>query len=126
MKRGATWWLDTAAWGTALLLITSVYPLREYYTYLNEFKSKGHGLPFVWFQLDFLRSMEIAFFPHKLAVDLLLCVLAAYFLRIFRERLRRNHRVQHSECAACGYSLTGNRSGVCPECGKSITKPVRA
>jgi len=23
-------------------------------------------------------------------------------------------------CTACGYDLTGNTSGVCPECGKTV------
>jgi hypothetical protein len=29
-------------------------------------------------------------------------------------------RLQADECAKCGYSLTGNVSGVCPECGAEI------
>ena len=27
-------------------------------------------------------------------------------------------------CANCGYNLTGNVSGVCPECGTEIPKPA--
>jgi hypothetical protein len=27
------------------------------------------------------------------------------------------------QCLACGYNLTGNVSGVCPECGTRITSP---
>jgi rubrerythrin len=26
------------------------------------------------------------------------------------------------ECTVCGYNLTGNVSGVCPECGNAIAK----
>jgi hypothetical protein len=29
----------------------------------------------------------------------------------------RTHRLQRGECLQCGYCLTGNLSGVCPECG---------
>jgi len=29
-------------------------------------------------------------------------------------------------CMRCGYNLTGNLSGVCPECGKKIGEVVRA
>ena len=28
-------------------------------------------------------------------------------------------------CAACGYNLRGNLSGVCPECGTPTTPPLR-
>ncbi len=27
------------------------------------------------------------------------------------------------DCRSCDYNLTGNVSGVCPECGLEITKP---
>jgi predicted RNA-binding Zn-ribbon protein involved in translation (DUF1610 family) len=27
------------------------------------------------------------------------------------------------ECINCGYNLTGNTSGVCPECGRRLTQP---
>jgi hypothetical protein len=30
---------------------------------------------------------------------------------------QRNLRTKRGQCLACGYSLTGNISGVCPECG---------
>ena len=29
----------------------------------------------------------------------------------------RGHRLRHGLCLACGYDLTGNVSGTCPECG---------
>ena len=35
-----------------------------------------------------------------------------------RERKRRYRRPD--QCAACGYDLTGNVSGVCPECGTPV------
>jgi hypothetical protein len=27
----------------------------------------------------------------------------------------------YPQCSNCGYNLTGNHSGVCPECGKALT-----
>jgi len=33
---------------------------------------------------------------------------------------RRAPRID--ECLHCGYSLIGNKSGVCPECGSSVTR----
>ena len=44
-----------------------------------------------------------------------ICVCVAGLVR--RKRRRRGC------CIKCGYDLTGNTSGVCPECGVEITKP---
>jgi hypothetical protein len=33
----------------------------------------------------------------------------------------RRRRLKLSLCLRCGYSLTGNTSGVCPECGTAVT-----
>jgi hypothetical protein len=43
---------------------------------------------------------------------------AATLLRAVRRRLRRRIRRRRGKCPACGYDLTGNVSGVCPECGE--------
>jgi hypothetical protein len=37
-------------------------------------------------------------------------------------RWRRLYRIARGCCAQCGYDLTGNISGVCPECGMVIAK----
>jgi len=36
---------------------------------------------------------------------------------------RRRHRREQGLCLECGYDLTGNESGVCPECGDTIETP---
>ena len=33
---------------------------------------------------------------------------------------RRVHRTAAHRCLICGYSLTGNTSGICPECGTAV------
>lgn len=33
---------------------------------------------------------------------------------------RHNRRIPPWYCKSCGYNLTGNRSGVCPECGSVV------
>jgi hypothetical protein len=45
------------------------------------------------------------------------CYPAIVFLR---GPLRRWRRQRRGMCAACGYDLTGNVSGVCPECGATV------
>jgi hypothetical protein len=42
---------------------------------------------------------------------------------LFRAQLaadERRHRISLGKCAACSYDLTGNTSGVCPECGRPV------
>jgi divalent metal cation (Fe/Co/Zn/Cd) transporter len=46
-----------------------------------------------------------------------LSALVAILLFRFRRRLQRRLR---GECVVCGYSMTGNLSGVCPECGTAL------
>lgn len=54
-------------------------------------------------------------FPHWAAV----LAFAAAPLVWLRRRLRRPAPPGH--CRGCGYDLTGNVSGACPECGKAAT-----
>ena len=37
-----------------------------------------------------------------------------------RHWIVQRKRMRTDSCPACGYNLTGNTSGVCPECGKLI------
>lgn len=37
-------------------------------------------------------------------------------------RALKDSRQPHNDCQVCGYNLTGNVSGICPECGKPIEK----
>ena len=43
---------------------------------------------------------------------------AAYLAALAWQRRRSERRRLHALCTACGYDLTGNVSGVCPECGE--------
>ena len=46
---------------------------------------------------------------------------AAWAVRFVRRR-RRRRRVAAGRCIVCGYDLTANVSGMCPECGTAIAK----
>ena len=37
-------------------------------------------------------------------------------------RARRGRRARRHQCLSCGYNLSGNTSGVCPECGTLATQ----
>jgi hypothetical protein len=38
----------------------------------------------------------------------------------FQESTTHDQRRENNECLHCGYNLTANTGGKCPECGKSI------
>lgn len=42
------------------------------------------------------------------------------------EKNRRRRLNARTHCLSCGYNLTGNTSGVCPECGTRIAARVKA
>ena len=56
--------------------------------------------------------------PH-VYVGALLCVYPAY-VTVRRRRSSPASRRRRGLCEGCGYDLTGNKSGVCPECGAPI------
>jgi hypothetical protein len=62
-------------------------------------------------------------FPLWLPVVLFAFLPIRAFIRgpIARRRLRRRRDL--GQCMGCGYDLTGNVSGICPECGAAIPKP---
>lgn len=37
------------------------------------------------------------------------------------KEFRENYMADPTRCGRCGYNLTGNTSGVCPECGWTLT-----
>ena len=41
-----------------------------------------------------------------------------------KRRLIDHFREAEGLCLSCGYNLTGNLSGVCPECGEKIKQPI--
>ena len=50
-----------------------------------------------------------------------LALLAVYpTITVIRGPLRRYRRRRKGLCLKCGYNLSGNISGVCPECGEAI------
>jgi hypothetical protein len=46
------------------------------------------------------------------------------FIRMATQSWWLRQRKKKGLCIKCGYNLTGNVSGICPECGEPITKVV--
>ncbi len=53
-----------------------------------------------------------------------LIALYGYIMWVVVRNIRRvfveDRRQHHGACVTCGYNLTGNVSGVCPECGTGL------
>ena len=63
--------------------------------------------------------------PNRLAaLNGVVQIVLAFFWLSMAKRERKSElaaeRTRRGECEQCGYSLTGNASGVCPECGSVL------
>lgn len=62
-------------------------------------------------------------FVRGVAVPHWLLVVACWswpFISLTRSLLQRRRRARRGFCLKCGYNLTGNTSGRCPECGSEL------
>lgn len=87
----------------------------------------GMGGLFIWQIVSDCRENDaIGFYRESPSRLFLVLVLSAVSLAgvVTVERIQRwredAKRNAPPSCAACGYNLTGNISGVCPECGRQI------
>lgn len=74
------------------------------------------------YALYFLNDSEPGYwvgFTMCTGVAITFLAASGLFLNLRREGYRRQ-RASAGLCVACGYNLTGNTSGVCPECGQKI------
>ena len=59
--------------------------------------------------------------PHEFLVPTaFLALLVPVVFMGFFKRLRKRPRYSAGHCRVCGYNLTGNVTGICPECGTSF------
>ena len=77
------------------------------------------GFRFVWRPPVVGRPAAIHLRVPHVYVGALLCVYPAY-VAVRRRRSSPASRRRRGLCEGCGYDLTGNKSGVCPECGAPI------
>jgi hypothetical protein len=80
------------------------------------------------YQLRLAHGSICIYRGYILIADFELAKMSAFFAllpgawvlhRAYLLERRRNHELSRF-CPACGYNLTGNTSGVCPECGAAI------
>ncbi|HEV2688413.1 MAG TPA: hypothetical protein VGV35_07655, partial [Bryobacteraceae bacterium] len=86
--------------GPYVVFVNGSSQTSYFISYAGQIHSKGVTLPY-WI------------------IILVTAIAPAFWLR---EDLSRRRRLRIGLCQSCGYNLTGNTSGVCPECGTAIGK----
>jgi hypothetical protein len=89
-------------------------------TFLNRQKGPSDWGPFSWALAT--GGFHYLFFEYWLP----LVAFGAVPCTVLVHRLVRKRRQSQNHCAQCDYDLTGNISGVCPECGEAIPNMGKA
>lgn len=101
----------SVGWGHTFFTYRRIGPYRDApgFTFLRVGPSPPLELPhFVQ-----LPSVTVGGLPNWIP-SVFLALPTAYLFYFFRDR-----RYPRGHCQRCGYDLTGNVSGVCPECGRA-------
>lgn len=83
----------------------------------------------VWLDEPFALNFGLPYINSRAGLTLVslplwLGIICAVVMGIVFRSVRQRAPVLKPTCSNCGYSLRGNRSGVCPECGEPITRNV--
>lgn len=105
--------------GSTRIIWTTKFPQPDGFFCVPEF-SRGYPLSEVWRDEAILPQFESipGYLRFSLPIWISLCVVAIPTVWLWRLDRRRAPSV-----CRCGYELTGNMSGRCPECGRAI-EPV--
>lgn len=83
----------------------------------------GRKMPLAPFYREVHAGLGARIYEYGLSIPLLGILLAAYPTIAFaRGPFRRWCRRRRNACLGCEYDLTGNESGICPECGIELEK----
>ena len=113
LKSGAVRWVKHDYYGLTSLLGTPATGkglLGFAYSTSIRVMSTECGLPIGYG----VRAVVVPFWAPVLAF------IAYRAIAIARGPIRRRRRRKRNQCVLCGYDLTGNVSGGCPECDKAI------
>ena len=105
----------SVGWGRGALIVCRYRQptTRSEAVWLTEMVDELYGEGWAWPQVIKL--------PAVLPATAGLAFVGAVLLARPLLRTRRRHR--RGQCLTCGYDVTGNTSGKCPECGTKIARP---
>ena len=92
-------------------------------------EARGIG-PLPFFQWD--RSVSKYYDGEQTAISLVIPLWALFLPTAvlpslwLSKRIRQCRRNKQGRCSTCGYNLTGNTSGVCPECGTPVRQTAKS
>lgn len=74
------------------------------------------------------RAVTERFAAPRIVTAVLATALTGFGILLFilNRGWRKDSQVAPGHCAHCDYDLTGNISGVCPECGSAISRSARS
>lgn len=119
-----------------LCLATAVLWVRSYIRpYIGPMSRNANGIDIAWTSANGQFGQSIAV-PDPSTGKWIITkhVFGTYYMEIFpwfasvpfvwrvMWAIRREARRREGTCLHCGYNLTGNLSGVCPECGAAIPR----
>lgn len=80
---------------------------------------------FSWLGVE--HAVDSSIKSESIRIPTWMIVLAFLLLPLWREgrRFAKRRRSHMNRCEKCGYNLTGNTSGTCPECGTAISNALQ-
>jgi hypothetical protein len=94
---------------------------EDWFHGLIQYKSQ-RLLGFCWFRGPLQPLQSAASAPDWFVVILTAILPAAWIAKRLSKARQRGHRL----CLICSYNLTGNSTGVCPECGTPVAQPPKS
>lgn len=131
--------IQVPVWFCTVISIGATYALRrrgrlwewpELYLILFWLIYSVTVMLFYFLVQEFFYIVDVRFMEHNtlsLAIGLsaVLVLLPCFYARIYRRHILE-YRIRHGLCVTCRYNLTGNVSGICPECGTPIRREIDA
>ena len=113
---------------SSYMLVVDGYQVRAWHWLFVEIPRSSRKTEMAWTAFGLLSEVKTTragtgLVTHRVSGPIWapLLLLAAYpTIAFIRGPLRRWRRRRKGLCLRCGYNLTGNESGVCPECGTKI------